>query len=108
MLDLVPHLLVAHRATIALDAETARTGEHDLRPDFDVQLERQRLSLVEVDVLDARLPGGVNLLALENFLVCVVEQAVERFLPDGGPKRLRMIAAGALPGRNPGRRTFDA
>ena len=71
-----------------LDAEAARASEHDFRTDFDVQLERQWLPFVEVDVLDARLPGGVDLLALENFLVRVVEQAVERFLPNGRSKSL--------------------
>ena len=78
MLDLVTHLVVAYRTPVALHAETGRARERDLRTHLDVELERERLPFVEMNVLDARLSGGLNLLALENFLVRLVEEAVER------------------------------
>ena len=79
-IDLLGHLILADLRHGARYAEPAGARELQLRTDFEMQLEGERLPFVEVDVLHPRLPGGLDLLPLENLLVRLVEQAVERLL----------------------------
>ena len=66
------------------------------------------LAFLELEVVDVRLRATLICSSLDDFLIRLLNERLERLRRMASPKRFRTIAAGALPGRKPGMFTFDA
>ena len=92
-------LAVVHR-------DAAIIAQLDLRRDFELGLEAQRLAFVEMHVLDVRPAHHLQMLFFHRLLEILRKQIFEDVLADLPANRVRIRLAGALPGRNPGSLAF--
>ena len=76
-------VLVGDRRLGARDPEPFRARELELRAHLEVQLEGERLALLELHVVHVRLRGDLQLLALHHFLERLLHQRLEDLLADG-------------------------
>ncbi len=68
LLDLVTHLLVGDLPSGTCDAESLRAGQRNLRANLYVQLEREWLALVELEIMNVGLRRDLQMLAIDNLL----------------------------------------
>jgi hypothetical protein len=102
VLQLLAELVLRYRVHRPRDAEARHAGELDVGTHLEVQLEGERLPLVEVYVLDARLARRPDLLALEDGLVGFLEKGLDGFLANGLGEPLPHHGRRRLAGSEPG------
>jgi hypothetical protein len=100
------HVLVGHRALAACDPEPVHPGEVDLRSDLDVQVESEWLAFVELEIVDVRLCRDLEVLALENRLVGLLHEVLDRLLADRVGETLEYHLRGRFPGAEAGQPHF--
>jgi len=76
VLDLLGNLLLADLRHGASHAEPVGTRELDLGTNLEVQLERQRFSLVELHRMDVRLTSELELFALDNLSIRLLDKGL--------------------------------
>src|SRR5688572_27522728 len=73
-------MVIGDRRCCATYAKSLRPSERDLRTHLDVQLEHQRLALVEAHIMEVRRRRDLELLATHDFLIRLLEQRLQRLL----------------------------
>ena len=68
LLDLVTHLVVGDLPSGTCDAESLRASQRNLRANLYVQLEREWLALVELEIMNVGLRRNLQMLAIDNLL----------------------------------------
>jgi hypothetical protein len=96
-------VLVRHGADGPRDAEPVDARQFDLRTHLHVQIECQRLALVELEIVDVRLRRNLEILALEDRLVRFLHEVLDGLLPDGIGEALEHHLRGSLSGAEPGK-----
>jgi hypothetical protein len=76
-------LLIADRRRRPVDPETVRARELNVRTQFEMQLESERLAFLEPEVVHVRLRGDLDALFLDELLIRFPYQRFNGFLSDG-------------------------
>ena len=82
LLELLGHLLVANDHFWTVHAEAVGAREIYGRPYLEVQLEREWLAFLELEVVDVGLCRDLDALLLNEFLVGLADQRLQSFLAD--------------------------
>ena len=80
--DLFANDVVGDRDLRSRDVEAVDALELHVRPHLTMQLEGERLAVVELHVVGVRLCHELELLALDHRVIRLFQQVVERFLAD--------------------------